>query len=70
MIVIGFKTRIRSEEQLDKMAAFSGRFLDTLQGLTALKLLGRSEQQKIFAKAVLIFVRQRWKSLKLLFLIP
>ena len=46
MIVIGFKTKDKSEEQLDKMAAFSGRFLDTLQGLTTLKLLGRSEQQK------------------------
>ena len=46
MMVIGFKTKDKSEEQLDKMAAFSGRFLDTLQGLTTLKLLGRSNQQK------------------------
>lgn len=46
MIIIGFNTKDRSEEQLDKMAAFSGKFLDTLQGLSTLKLYGRSKQQK------------------------
>ena len=46
MMIIGFKTKDKSEEQLDKMAAFSGGFLDTLQGLTTLKLLGRSKEQK------------------------
>lgn len=46
MIIIGFNTKDKSEEQLDKMAAFSGKFLDTLQGLTTLKLYGRSKQQK------------------------
>lgn len=46
MMVIGFKTKDKSEEQFDKMAAFSGTFLDTLQGLTTLKLFGRSEQQR------------------------
>lgn len=46
MMIIGFNTKDKSEEQLDKMAAFSGTFLDTLQGLTTLKLFGRSEQQK------------------------
>ena len=46
MMIIGFKTKDKSEEQLDKMAAFSGKFLDTLQGLTTLKLLGRSKEQK------------------------
>lgn len=46
MIIIGFNTKDKSEEQLDKMAAFSGKFLDTLQGLTTLKLFGRSKQQK------------------------
>ncbi|MGD7044699.1 thiol reductant ABC exporter subunit CydD [Jeotgalibacillus proteolyticus] len=45
-IIIGIKTQKKSEEQLDKMAAFSGRFLDTLQGLTTLKLFGRSAKQK------------------------
>ncbi len=46
MIIIGEKTQKKSEEQLDKLAAFSGRFLDTLQGLTTLKLFGRATQQK------------------------
>jgi len=46
MMIIGFNTKDKSEEQLDKMAAFSGKFLDTLQGLTTLKLFGRSNQQK------------------------
>ncbi|MEW9503348.1 thiol reductant ABC exporter subunit CydD [Jeotgalibacillus marinus] len=45
-IIIGIKTQKKSEEQMDKMATFSGRFLDTLQGLTTLKLFGRAAQQK------------------------
>ncbi|KIL51836.1 thiol reductant ABC exporter subunit CydD [Jeotgalibacillus soli] len=46
MAIIGMKTKDKSEEQMEKLAAFSGRFLDTLQGLTTLKLFGRSSQQK------------------------
>ncbi|MFC3041738.1 thiol reductant ABC exporter subunit CydD [Virgibacillus xinjiangensis] len=46
MIVIGIQTKKKSEEQLEKMAAFSGKFLDTLQGLTTLKLFGRAKRQK------------------------
>lgn len=46
MAIIGSKTKEKSEEQMDKMAAFSGRFLDTLQGLTTLKLFGRASAQK------------------------
>ncbi|MCA1061844.1 thiol reductant ABC exporter subunit CydD [Rossellomorea sp. AcN35-11] len=46
MAIIGVMTKKKSEEQMDKLTAFSGRFLDTLQGLTTLKLLGRSDQQK------------------------
>ncbi|MEK4801435.1 thiol reductant ABC exporter subunit CydD [Oceanobacillus sp. FSL K6-0118] len=46
MMVIGFKTKDKTEEQLDKMSAFSGKFLDTLQGLTTLKLFGQSTEQK------------------------
>ncbi|OLN22172.1 thiol reductant ABC exporter subunit CydD [Domibacillus antri] len=45
-IIIGIKTKAKSEEQLDKLAAFSGRFLDTLQGLTTLKLFGRAAKQR------------------------
>ncbi len=46
MIIVGGKTKEKSEEQLDKMAAFSGRFLDTLQGLSTLKLFGKANRQK------------------------
>ncbi len=46
MMVIGFKTKDKSEAQLNKMASFSGKFLDTLQGLTTLKLFGQSTEQK------------------------
>ncbi|WP_010650276.1 thiol reductant ABC exporter subunit CydD [Oceanobacillus massiliensis] len=46
MMVIGFKTKDKSEKQLDRLAAFSGIFLDTLQGLPTLKLFGRSREQK------------------------
>lgn len=46
MIVIGFKTKDKTEEQLEEMSRFSGAFLDTLQGLTTLKLYGQSARQK------------------------
>ncbi|MFD2043319.1 thiol reductant ABC exporter subunit CydD [Ornithinibacillus salinisoli] len=46
MIVIGMKTKVKSEEQMDQLAAFSGRFLDALQGLTTLKLFGQAKRQK------------------------
>ncbi|MCP3761020.1 thiol reductant ABC exporter subunit CydD [Domibacillus sp. A3M-37] len=45
-IIIGIKTQKKSEEQLDKLAAFSGQFLDTLQGLQTLKLFGRAGRQR------------------------
>ncbi|WP_100012393.1 thiol reductant ABC exporter subunit CydD [Lentibacillus sediminis] len=46
MIIIGMQTQKKSEEQLEKLGAFSGTFLDTLQGLVTLKLFGRARQQK------------------------
>lgn len=46
MIVIGLQTQKKSEEKLDKLASFSGTFLDTLQGLVTLKLFGKTKQQK------------------------
>lgn len=46
MIVIGMQTQKKSEEKLEKLASFSGTFLDTLQGLVTLKLFGRTKQQK------------------------
>ncbi|MBY7142097.1 thiol reductant ABC exporter subunit CydD [Virgibacillus sp. NKC19-3] len=46
MVIIGMKTKQKSEEQLEELGAFSGRFLETLQGLTTLKLFGRAKQQR------------------------
>ncbi|WP_078429168.1 thiol reductant ABC exporter subunit CydD [Alkalihalobacterium alkalinitrilicum] len=46
MIIIGKITQQKSEEKLDSLTAFSGRFLDTLQGLVSLKLYGRSKPYK------------------------
>ncbi|UOE94573.1 thiol reductant ABC exporter subunit CydD [Alkalihalobacillus sp. LMS39] len=46
MIIIGGATQKKSEEQLDRLAAFSGRFLDTVQGLVSLKLFGRAKQYR------------------------
>ncbi|UXH45935.1 thiol reductant ABC exporter subunit CydD [Rossellomorea vietnamensis] len=46
MAIIGVMTKKKSEKQMNKLTAFSGRFLDTLQGLPTLKLLGKGKQQK------------------------
>ncbi|WLR48354.1 thiol reductant ABC exporter subunit CydD [Halobacillus litoralis] len=46
MAIIGVMTKKKSEEQMEKLNTFSGKFLDTLQGLTTLKLFGRSKQQE------------------------
>ncbi|MDX8343313.1 thiol reductant ABC exporter subunit CydD [Rossellomorea sp. YZS02] len=46
MAIIGVMTKKKSEKQMDKLTAFSGKFLDTLQGLVTLKLLGRGTRQK------------------------
>ncbi len=47
MIVIGRNTQKKSEEQMEKLNAFSGKFLDILQGLSTLKLFGRARKQEI-----------------------
>lgn len=46
MIVIGRNTQKKSEEQMSQLQAFSGRFLDTLQGLSTLKIFGRAKKQE------------------------
>lgn len=46
MAIIGVKTKDKSKEQLSQLAAFSGTFLDTLQGLPTVKLFGQSAQQR------------------------
>ncbi|WBL17202.1 thiol reductant ABC exporter subunit CydD [Sutcliffiella sp. NC1] len=46
MAIIGMQTQKKSEEKLDSLNTFSGRFLETLQGLTSLKVFGRSHHYK------------------------
>ncbi|GEN45580.1 thiol reductant ABC exporter subunit CydD [Alkalibacillus haloalkaliphilus] len=46
MAIIGMKTKDKSEEQLNELSSFSGQFLDSLQGLTTLKLFGQSDREK------------------------
>ncbi|NJP38082.1 thiol reductant ABC exporter subunit CydD [Alkalicoccus luteus] len=46
MIMIGRSTQAKSDEQLEKLQAFSGKFLDVLQGLGTLRLFGRARQQE------------------------
>ncbi|MCT8139454.1 thiol reductant ABC exporter subunit CydD [Anaerobacillus sp. CMMVII] len=46
MIIIGSMTEKKSQEQMDSMIKFSGHFLDVLQGLTTLKIFGRSKTQR------------------------
>ncbi|KHF41398.1 thiol reductant ABC exporter subunit CydD [Halalkalibacter okhensis] len=46
MAIVGNMTQRKSEEKLDSLKAFSGRFLDTIQGLESLKLYGRSKHFK------------------------
>jgi ATP-binding cassette subfamily C protein CydD len=45
MIVIGLKTQKKADVQMEKMMELSGHFLDTLQGLTTLKIMGKSKKQ-------------------------
>ncbi|MED4082597.1 thiol reductant ABC exporter subunit CydD [Halalkalibacterium halodurans] len=46
MIIIGMRTGDKSKEQMEKMADFSGIFLDTLQGLNTIKFFGQTRQQR------------------------
>lgn len=46
MIVIGIKTQKKSEEKLEKLASFSGKFLETMQGLVTLKIFAQTNRQK------------------------
>lgn len=45
MILVGLKTRNKSEEKFAQLAEFSGAFLDSLQGLVTLKIYGRARRQ-------------------------
>lgn len=68
MIMIGKTTQKKSEEKLDSLSAFSGRFLDTLQGLVSLKLYGTaSRYQTIIRTSSLDFRDTTMAILKIAF---
>lgn len=46
MVLVGLKTKNKSEEKFTQLAEFSGTFLDSLQGLVSLKLFGRTNHQQ------------------------
>lgn len=46
MILVGLKTKNKSEEKYTQLAEFSGTFLDSLQGLISLKIFGRANHQQ------------------------
>lgn len=45
-IIIGIRTQKKSEEKLEQMTVFSGRFLDTIQGLTTLNLFRQAKKYR------------------------
>lgn len=46
MVLVGLKTKRKSEEKYEELSRFSGTFLDSLQGLVTLKLYGRARRQE------------------------
>ncbi|MDQ1234646.1 ATP-binding cassette subfamily C protein CydD [Paenibacillus sp. SORGH_AS306] len=46
MVLVGLKTKHKSEEKYEQLAEFSGTFLDSLQGLVSLKIFGRAHHQQ------------------------
>lgn len=46
MILVGLKTKHKSEEKYEQLSSFSGTFLDSLQGLVSLKIFGRAHHQQ------------------------
>src|SRR5690625_2542477 len=56
MIIVSIKTKNKSEEQMNKLASFSGKFLNTLQVLVTLKLFNQfNRQKKVIKKSSLGF---------------
>ena len=45
-VIIGMQTQRKTEQQLEAMNRFSGKFLDLLQGLQTLRLFGQSNRQQ------------------------
>lgn len=67
-IIIGIQTKKKSEEQLDALNRFSGKFLDLLQGLQTIRLFGQSKQQeKILEKSNEGFMSRTLSVLKIAF---
>lgn len=46
MALVGIRTKEKADAQMEQLGQFSGTFLDILQGLPTLKLLGQADQQK------------------------
>ncbi|REK76798.1 thiol reductant ABC exporter subunit CydD [Paenibacillus paeoniae] len=46
MVLVGLKTKKKSEEKVEQLSQFAGTFLDSLQGLVTLKLYGRARSQE------------------------
>ena len=67
-IIVGMQTKRKSEEQLDALNRFSGKFLDLLQGLQTIRLFGQSKQQEqILAKSNEGFMNRTLSVLKIAF---
>ncbi|WBL17599.1 thiol reductant ABC exporter subunit CydD [Sutcliffiella sp. NC1] len=69
MIIIGKKTEKKANEQLEKLTALAGKFLDSLQGLITLKLFGKgSEEAAIIKKSSMDYRTATMDVLKFAFL--
>lgn len=67
-ILIGLQTQAKSEQQLDEMNKFSGKFLDVLQGLQTIKFFGQLKvQQAELAKSNAGFMQTTLTVLKIAF---
>ncbi|AQQ54600.1 thiol reductant ABC exporter subunit CydD [Planococcus lenghuensis] len=46
MAIVGKRTKEKADRQMEELSHFSGNFLDVLQGLTSLRLYGKTAEQK------------------------
>ncbi|QJC53141.1 thiol reductant ABC exporter subunit CydD [Paenibacillus albicereus] len=68
MILVGLKTKVKSEEKFAQLAEFSGTFLDSLQGMVTLKLFGRARrQQKEIERSSLSYMESTMDILRIAF---
>lgn len=67
-MIIGMQTKKKSEEQLEALNRFSGKFLDLLQGLQTIRLFGQSRQQeKVLSSSNEKFMQRSLEVLKIAF---